>query len=101
MSSDPSKTTGQLHSTKGSMKETLGTMTGQQNLQQTGKEERAQGDAEYNQARAQGYAEGTKDRAGGVKDSVLGSITGDKTQQTQGNMRQDKGEAQQDVNRKL
>jgi len=51
---------------------------------QSGKDEHAKGEAEYNAAQAKGYAEGVVDRAGGYKDSVVGAVTGDKAQQTSG-----------------
>jgi len=79
-----SKTTGQFHSVKGNVVETIGNLTGAQSWQQSGKEEHAKGEAEYDAARAKGYAEGTKDRVGGYKDSVVGAVTGDKSQQAQG-----------------
>ena len=59
-------------------------MTGATTWQKSGSEEHAKGEAEYNAAKAQGYVEGTTDRATGYKDSVVGAITGDKTQQTAG-----------------
>ncbi|PFH48872.1 hypothetical protein AMATHDRAFT_76492 [Amanita thiersii Skay4041] len=96
---EPSKTTGQYHSMKGSMVEAVGNMTGLQSWQQSGKEEHAQGEAEYKAAQAKGYAEGTMDRIGGKKDSIVGAVTGDKSQQTSGNIRRDKGETQQDLNK--
>jgi uncharacterized protein YjbJ (UPF0337 family) len=113
-----SKTTGQFHSLKGNAVEAVGNLTGAQSWQQSGKEEHAAGETEYNAARAKGYAEGTKDQAGGYKDSVVGAVTGDKTQQAagkylvcfpyfghsynflSGNVRKEQGEAQQDINRK-
>ncbi|KAI0350988.1 hypothetical protein OH77DRAFT_1411926, partial [Trametes cingulata] len=94
-----SKTTGQFHSMKGSAKETLGNLTGSQSWTQSGKQEHTAGETEYNAAQAKGYAEGTKDRIGGRKDAVVGALTGDRQQETTGNVRRDKGEAQQNWNR--
>ncbi|KAJ7643527.1 hypothetical protein FB45DRAFT_735581, partial [Roridomyces roridus] len=93
------KTTGQYHSMKGTAVETIGNRTGLQSWPTSGKEEHAQGEAEYKAAQAQGYVEGAADRVGGKKDSILGAVTGDKSQQAQGNLRHDMGEAQQEVNK--
>ncbi|EGN97809.1 hypothetical protein SERLA73DRAFT_182559 [Serpula lacrymans var. lacrymans S7.3] len=96
---EPSKASGQYHSLKGTVVETVGDVTGAQSWKQTGKEEHAKGEAEYNAAQAQGYAEGVSDRVGGYKDSVVGAVTGDKTQQATGNARNEKGQTQQEVNK--
>ena len=83
--------------------------------QRDGQAEHRSGEAEYDAARAKGYVEGMGDRISGKKDAVMGAFTNDKTQQAQGeftattcltamthrsagNIRHDKGQAQQDVN---
>ncbi|OCH88930.1 mismatched base pair and cruciform DNA recognition protein [Obba rivulosa] len=95
----PNKTTGQYHSMKGTVVETIGNLTGAQSWQQSGKEEHAAGEGEYNAAQAQGYAEGAIDRVGGRKDAVVGALSGDREQETKGNVRRDKGETQQNINK--
>ena len=94
----------------------IGNATGLESWQQSGREEHAQGEAEYKAAQAKGYAEGTIDRMGGKKDAVVGALTGDRQQEASGkssgsrdheraadevvagNIRHDKGEAQQNIN---
>ncbi|KAG8952457.1 hypothetical protein FRC04_004517 [Tulasnella sp. 424] len=98
MSSSPSKTTGQKDSAIGNMKETVGKTFGAHNMAQRGREQHAAGEAEISAAKTQGYAEGTADRMVGKKDSVVGAVSGDKTQQTAGNARQEKGERKQEWN---
>ncbi|RPD58959.1 mismatched base pair and cruciform DNA recognition protein [Lentinus tigrinus ALCF2SS1-7] len=98
---EPNKTTGQYHSVKGTAVETIGNLTGAQSWQQSGKEEHVQGETEYNAAQAKGYAEGTIDRVGGKKDAIVGAVTGDRSQEVSGNVRQDKGQAQQEVNKNV
>ena len=64
--------------------ETIGDLTGAQSWSTSGKEEHAQGQAEYNAAQAKGYVEGTVDRIGGKIDTVVGAATGDRQQELSG-----------------
>jgi len=82
---EPNKTSGQYHSVKGNAVEAIGNLTGAQSWTQSGKEEHAAGETEYKASQAKGYAEG--------------AVTGDKSQQAQGNVRNEQGQAQQDFNK--
>ncbi|KAF7327417.1 putative Hmp1-mismatch base pair and cruciform DNA recognition protein [Mycena kentingensis (nom. inval.)] len=98
MSSDPNQTTGQFHSVKGNVVESIGNMTGATSWQQSGKEEHAAGETEYHAAKTKDWAHGVGDRVEGKKDAVFGAVTGDKSQQAEGNVQHDKGKAQQEIN---
>jgi hypothetical protein len=91
-------------------------LTGSKSWAESGTQEHAAGETEYDAARAKGYAEGTKDRISGKKDTIVGAITGDREQEVTGvyhsvfygsvgvnkvtgNIQKDKGQAQQDLNR--
>ncbi|KAK0192580.1 hypothetical protein F5146DRAFT_999752 [Armillaria mellea] len=100
-SGEPNKTTGQYHSVKGTTVETIGNLTGAQSWQQSGKEEHAAGEAEYNAAQAKNWAEGAVDRVEGKKDFSCRRCVwrqGPTNSGRLGNLKHDKGQAQQDAN---
>ncbi|CAH7666632.1 hypothetical protein BY996DRAFT_4580088 [Phakopsora pachyrhizi] len=97
-SNEPSKFSGNFNSTIGGLKEQVGHAIGSTDLESSGAQQKTKGDAEYKAAQAQGYAEGTKDRVSGKVDNVIGAVTGDKSQQIEGQARAEKGRGQQEVN---
>jgi uncharacterized protein YjbJ (UPF0337 family) len=62
----------------------MGNATGMTSMQNSGKQEHAEGEAEVKGAQAKGMMEGMMDRAMGMKDSIVGSVTGDQAQQASG-----------------
>ncbi|KAJ7272485.1 hypothetical protein C8J57DRAFT_1129526 [Mycena rebaudengoi] len=99
MSSDPSKASGQFHSMKGTAVEAMGNATGMTSMENSGKQEHAEGEAEVKGAQAKGMAEGMIDRAMGMKDSIVGSVMGNQAQQASGNVQKAAGEAKTEMNK--
>jgi uncharacterized protein YjbJ (UPF0337 family) len=79
-----SKTSGSVKNAVGKLEEGIGSMTGLESLQTSGKKRQAEGDVESKQAQAQGYVEGTMDRVTGTVEDVKGSLTGDTSQEISG-----------------
>ncbi|KAF7293864.1 hypothetical protein HMN09_01182500 [Mycena chlorophos] len=98
-STEPSKAWGTFHSTKGTVVEMIGHMTGATSWQQTGRNEHMRGEAEVQAAEAKAYVDGTIDRAQGKIDSVMGAVLGDTERQVAGNLRHDAGKAAQEANK--
>jgi uncharacterized protein YjbJ (UPF0337 family) len=64
----------------------VGAAVGATHMKHSGAQERRAGEAEKDAAKAQNYAEGTGDRMTGKKDQVVGSLTGDRSQQHAGKL---------------
>ncbi|PWN53677.1 hypothetical protein IE53DRAFT_383808 [Violaceomyces palustris] len=96
--SEPSKLNGNINSVAGSVKETIGNLTGSTDWQAAGKKQQAEGAAEIKAAEAKGYAEGLTNQVSGKVDNVIGSITGDKTKEASGAAQEAAGKAQKAAN---
>ncbi|KIY69565.1 hypothetical protein CYLTODRAFT_420632 [Cylindrobasidium torrendii FP15055 ss-10] len=93
--STPSKLRGQYHSVRGTLFEAIGDALGWSSWSNSGRDEHRSGEAEIQAAEAKEFVQGAVDRFEGRKESVLGSILGDKARQTQGNAQEAKGKAAQ------
>ncbi|KAL8287359.1 hypothetical protein RQP46_003811 [Phenoliferia psychrophenolica] len=65
MTTEPSKTSGTYNSVVGGVSETLGNLVGSAGIAQSGKDQKASGDAEYKAAQAKEYVDATADRVTG------------------------------------
>jgi uncharacterized protein YjbJ (UPF0337 family) len=66
---------GNAKNAAGKIEETIGNVTGLGSLQTSGKVRRVEGQVEDKQVQAQGYADGTVDRATGTLENIAGSAT--------------------------
>ena len=97
--SEPSKTNANINSVTSTAQEIAGQAIGNKNMQQAGSQGRKEADAEYKAAQAQGYVDGSIDRVAGAKDRIVGAVTGDDSQELAGRARNEKGQAQQELNK--
>ncbi|EPQ26307.1 uncharacterized protein PFL1_06242 [Pseudozyma flocculosa PF-1] len=95
---EPSKANGNYNSVAGTVKETIGNLTGSTDWQATGKEQHAKGESEIKAAEAKGYAEGLGDQISGKKDNIVGAVTGNDSKQAAGKAQEEKGKAQKEIN---
>jgi uncharacterized protein YjbJ (UPF0337 family) len=89
----PSKTSGNVNSIVGGVKEEVGRAVGNANLTQSGSEQRNDGNAEYNAAKAERVIDGAKDKVTGNLQSGVNAALGDKTAQEQARAKAAQGDA--------
>jgi len=95
---EPSKTTGQLHAVKGSVKETLGSMLKNENLENTGANERRAGNREVEAVKTRNLAEGAGGRVKGTVKENVGYATGNPQMEAEGKGENIRGQAQYRAN---
>ncbi|KAJ7167074.1 hypothetical protein C8R46DRAFT_270068 [Mycena filopes] len=99
--SDPSQTSGNFHSMKGTVVESVGNVTGLDSWKTSGKEEHAAGEAETKAAQTKAYGEGLGDRVEGKFDEVTGKVMGNSSKEMSGKVQGTKGQAQMEANKPM
>ncbi|GBB98558.1 hypothetical protein RclHR1_03260016 [Rhizophagus clarus] len=95
---EPSKTTGQLHATKGAVKETLGSALGRDSLEHSGAQERQAGNQEIDAAKTHNATKGAGGQVKGAVKENVGYATGDPQWEAEGKGERVKGQAQYNAN---
>ncbi|KAJ3294865.1 hypothetical protein HK104_003206 [Borealophlyctis nickersoniae] len=96
--SGPSKVSGNMTATAGSIKESVGRMVGSAQMQAEGAAKRTEGNAEIQAAKTQGYTEGAVDSMGGSIKKHAGSAIGNEGMQARGAATEASGEAKKAAN---
>ncbi|KAJ3161973.1 hypothetical protein HDU86_005671 [Geranomyces michiganensis] len=99
MSNAPSKTHGKMDEMTGSVKETIGKVTGNQSMRSEGAAQSARGTAEVEGVKAANYASGTLDSAGGAIKKNVGSAINNQQMQAEGASTQAKGDLKKEINK--
>ncbi|KAJ3022528.1 hypothetical protein HKX48_005945 [Thoreauomyces humboldtii] len=93
-----SKTSGHMEAMKGSVKETIGKVTGNQSMRTEGAAQNAAGNAEVEAVTAKNHAEGTVDHATGNIKKNVGSALGNERMQAEGASTEMHGKATKAMN---
>ncbi|TPX61653.1 hypothetical protein PhCBS80983_g00963 [Powellomyces hirtus] len=99
MSAAPSKTHGNMEAAKGSVKETVGKVLGNQSMRVEGAAQNAAGNAEVDAVKSANYASGAMDSMGGSIKKNVGSAIGNERMQASGATTEAKGDFQKAVNK--
>jgi uncharacterized protein YjbJ (UPF0337 family) len=89
---------GKLEEIGGTLKETLGDVTGNERLQAEGEADKLQGQSRQEVAKGVGRAKGAGEELKGNLKQGLGNLTGDEQLQAEGRADELKGQARQDFN---
>lgn len=94
----PSKITGNYNATVGAVKEMVGSTLGYTELEKAGAQQRLDGNAELEAAKATEYVSGAGDKVKGVVKENVGSTIGDEKMEAQGYVTKLKGESKMERN---
>ncbi|KAL7820329.1 hypothetical protein V8C44DRAFT_354481 [Trichoderma aethiopicum] len=92
---DPNRTTGSWNQTVGAAKETLGGLTGNESLKQSGREQNLEGQQQEAKGQLRDYGHGLSDRAQGAVGSALAGAVRDKEGQERYEELHDHGKTKQ------
>ncbi|ORX95518.1 putative cruciform DNA binding protein [Basidiobolus meristosporus CBS 931.73] len=92
------KITANMKSAAGAVQENVGSAIGNQKIQAEGAATRAEGNAEYLRAQAQGYAQGAGEKLEGHFQENVGSALGNLQTEVEGAANKAKGEARMQAN---
>ncbi|ORX78768.1 putative cruciform DNA binding protein [Basidiobolus meristosporus CBS 931.73] len=82
----------------GAVKENVGSAIGNEQMQAEGKARRAEGNAEYKKAQAEGYAQGASEKLKGNVKNTVGCAIGNEQMEAEGKAGRVKGEARMEAN---
>ena len=94
----PSKVNGNVNAAVGTVKENIGHAVGNHSLEARGAADRAQGNAEVEVAKAQGYANGVVDNVSGSIKNAAGQVVGNDRMRAEGEAECLKGKAEKEAN---
>ncbi|KAH0498895.1 hypothetical protein TgHK011_006121 [Trichoderma gracile] len=92
---DPNRTQGSWNQTVGAAKETLGGLTGNESLKQSGREQNLEGQQQEAKGQVRDFGQGLSDRAQGAVGSAVAGLARDKEGQARYEELHDKGKTQQ------
>lgn len=96
---EPSRVNGDANYYAGAAKESVGSALGNEQMQANGLALKAKGAAEVTAYKTGQQAEATGERLHGLKDEVVGKVTGDNTQRLGGKAEQQKASLKSEANK--
>ncbi|KAJ7915220.1 hypothetical protein B0H13DRAFT_2000760 [Mycena leptocephala] len=97
----PSQTNGATNSMMGSAKEMVGGAVGSKSMQNDGKQQHAEGEAEKKTAQTADAADGLYNQVAGKVNNVIGSMMGDQSKEASGKAQEIAGQAKKEANKPI
>ncbi|KAI9227676.1 MAG: putative cruciform DNA binding protein [Piptocephalis tieghemiana] len=98
MAGEPSKLNANMTWAKGQVQSTLGGIINNERMRSQGEADISRGNAEYEAAKAKGYAGGALDKASGTVKDTANQAMGDNAGQAEGKIQKAKGDTRMDMN---